>query len=89
MNLNVNSVPPAKSIPSRKPPPGRAIEMMPGMMTISEMRKNQLRRLTKSSFLTRGSGRDSSLAGSTLTSSDSASAAGASTSSDDSSTIHP
>src|SRR2546423_1651183 len=41
-NDTVNSVPPAKSIPSRNP--FRHIERMPGMMTISESAKNRFRR---------------------------------------------
>src|SRR5487761_366279 len=84
MNRSVNSVPPAKSMPRRKPPPGRAIEMMPGMMMIREIRKKRLRRLTMSSFRMRGSrGGGSALTGSETTSS------GGSSSSGDSSTIHP
>src|SRR6266487_3899497 len=49
----VNSVPPAKSIPSRNP--FRHIEKMPGMMIRSERAKNRFRRPTKLSLRTRGS----------------------------------
>src|ERR1700730_15827701 len=52
--LTVNSVPPAKSIPSLNPL--WTMKKMPGMMISSENRKYQLRRLTKSIFLTRGGG---------------------------------
>src|SRR5882672_2339550 len=57
--LSVNSGPPAKSMPSKNP--RVAIETMPGMMMISDSRKNRLRRPVMLSLLTRGSGRTSSL----------------------------
>src|ERR1700680_3183956 len=68
----VNSVPPAKSMPSRKPLV--AIERMPGMMMMSETAKNRLRRPMMLSRRTRGAGRGSStgvsvgLSGGTITS---------------------
>src|SRR5579859_150744 len=52
LKLTVVSVPPAKSMPSRKCLV--VIEMMPGMMMISESRKNQFLRPTMSSLRTRG-----------------------------------
>src|SRR5258708_15409808 len=51
----VNSVPPAKSMPSRKP--FVAIDRMPGMMIRREMKKKMLRRPVMLSRRTRGSGR--------------------------------
>src|ERR1700674_1989940 len=54
----VNSVPPAKSMPSRKPLV--AIERMPGMMITREIAKNMLRRPMVLSPRTGGAGRGSS-----------------------------
>src|SRR5579864_1259461 len=51
--LTVNSVPPAKSMPSRKPLV--AIETMPGMMIRSDTAKKMFRRPMMLSFRTRGS----------------------------------
>src|SRR5450759_197148 len=66
------------------------MKKMPGMMMISETRKNQLRRLTMSSFRTRGSRRDGgSETVSTLVSSGATSSFGAASSSEGSSTVHP
>src|SRR5690349_16840795 len=83
--LTVNSVPPAKSMPSRKCLV--LIEMMPGMMISSEIRKNQLRRPTMSrrrtlggAFSTFGSG-SSALASSSSGSSSPGSSASSSSAS--------
>src|SRR5258708_20969932 len=59
-NVTVNSVPPAKSMPSRKP--WVAIEMMPGMMITSESRKNELRLPMTLRRRVRGSGGSSATA---------------------------
>src|ERR1700674_2982263 len=56
-NVTVNSVPPAKSMPSKKPL--LTIEMMPGMMINSETAKNTFRRPMMFSRRTLGSGRGS------------------------------
>src|SRR6266568_59415 len=78
--LTVNSVPPAKSMPSRKC--RVLIEMMPGMMISSEIRKNQLRRPTMSSRRTLGGAFSTFGAGSSaFASSSSASSSGSSSSS--------
>src|SRR5256884_5948336 len=52
--VTVNSVPPAKSMPRRKP--FRHIERMPGMMISSESAKKRFRRPMMLSLRTRGAG---------------------------------
>src|SRR6266851_1921031 len=70
--LTVNSVPPAKSMPSAKPL--AIMKYIPGMMISSEKKKYQLRWLTKSTFRTRGGAGGFSTTGAAGSSSSSASA---------------
>src|SRR5260370_21770576 len=81
--LTVNSVPPAKSMPSAKPL--AIMKYMPGMMISSEKKKYQLRRLTKSAFRPRGGAGGFWTAGAAGSSSTAASASGSSPSSSSSS----
>src|SRR5256714_10065005 len=73
----VNSVPPAKSMPSRKCRVD--IDRMPGMMITSDSRKNKFRRLTMSSRRTLGGAAGLTGAFSSSSSSSSSSTASAAT----------